>query len=141
MEINVPKDLTSYRRFFPITEHCAFLDHAAVAPLSTKVRDVQQRLIDARVSGTDVDEELEAGPKHVREMCARLVGGEPEEIALTRNTSHGLNIVASGIHWHSGDNIVTAEMEFPANVYPWTNLCRREAWKSVSLPHETIVFW
>ena len=118
------KDLTSYRRFFPIIEHCAFLNHAAIAPLSTRVADAQKALIDSRVSGTDMSEDREAGRAHVREMCARLVGGEPEEVALTRNTSHGLNVVANGIRWQAGDNLITAETEFPAYVYPWSNLAR-----------------
>jgi selenocysteine lyase/cysteine desulfurase len=39
--------------------------------------------------------------------------------------SHGLNIVAAGLDWQPGDNLVCAETEFPANVYPWTNLRRR----------------
>ena len=58
-------------------------------------------------------------------MCAQLVGGEPAEIALTRNTSHGLNIATNGVLWRPGDNLITAQTEFPANVYPWTNLSRR----------------
>ena len=119
------KNLTNYRRLFPITKKCAFLNHASVAPLSTRVRDAQRILIDSRVSGTDMSEEREAGRARVRRMCAQLVGGRPEEITLTRNTSHGINIVANGVHWHAGDNLITADAEFPANVYPWTNLRRK----------------
>lgn len=119
------EDLATYRRFFPITQRYAFLNHASVAPLSTKVQQAMSRLIDARVVGEDLSDENESTSAHLREMCAELVGGEPAEIALTRNTSHGLNIAANGVRWHPGDNLITAQTEFPANVYPWTNLGRR----------------
>jgi len=119
------EDLTAYRRYFPITQRYAFLNHASVAPLSTRVQEAMQRLIGARVTGEDLSKDGEAIVVHLREMCAELVGGESEEIALTRNTSHGLNIAANGILWRPGDNLITAQTEFPANVYPWTNLNRR----------------
>jgi len=119
------EDLTAYRRYFPITQRYAFLNHASVAPLSTRVQEAMQRLIGARVTGGDLSKDGETLVVHLREMCAELVGGEPEEIALTRNTSHGLNIAANGILWRPGDNLITAQTEFPANVYPWTNLSRR----------------
>ena len=61
-----------------------------------------------------------------RESVARLINARSStEIAFTRNTSHGLNIVAAGLPWREGDNVICAETEFPANVYPWVNLRRK----------------
>jgi selenocysteine lyase/cysteine desulfurase len=79
---------------------------------------------------------LELGPKGAtddesrpsslaRRGAARLIGADEAEVCLTRNTSHGLNIVAAGLPWQAGDNMITAETEFPANVYPWKNLERK----------------
>jgi selenocysteine lyase/cysteine desulfurase len=61
----------------------------------------------------------------VRQACARLVKAGPEEIAFVRSTSHGLSIVAQGLDWRPGDNVLTHEKEFPSNLYPWLNLRSR----------------
>lgn len=47
------------------------------------------------------------------------------DIALLQNTSAALSIVAMGIDWKHGDNIVTSDEEFPANLVPWQALNRR----------------
>jgi selenocysteine lyase/cysteine desulfurase len=45
-----------------------------------------------------------------------------DEIAIINNTTHGITLVAEGLPWRDGDNIVTLENEFPSNLYPWMNL-------------------
>ncbi len=57
--------------------------------------------------------------------AAALLGAQPDEIAFLKNTTDGLLAVANGIRWQPGDNVVVAEGEFPANVYPWLNLRER----------------
>lgn len=58
----------------------------------------------------------------VRQQFAKLIGADPCEIAFVKNTSHGLSIVANGLDWKAGDNVVTVYGEFPANIYPWMAL-------------------
>jgi len=59
-----------------------------------------------------------------RALAARLVGAAAGEIALTTNTSHGLNIAARCLPLRAGDIVVSSDREFPANVYPWMALAR-----------------
>jgi len=49
---------------------------------------------------------------------AAMYGANPDEIVLSYNTSHGLQIVFNGIHWNAGDRIVTTQMEHAAGVGP-----------------------
>jgi selenocysteine lyase/cysteine desulfurase len=51
-----------------------------------------------------------------------MIGAEPDEIALVSNTTTGINFIAQGFPWRTGDNVVTLANEFPSNVYPWQNL-------------------
>lgn len=60
----------------------------------------------------------------VRARVARLVGASVDEIALTTNTGHGINLAARALPLAPGDEVVTSEGEFPANVYPWLALER-----------------
>lgn len=57
-----------------------------------------------------------------REMCARLVGARPHEIAMMVNTTYGLNLAARALPLRAGDVVVTSDREFPANIYPWMAL-------------------
>jgi cysteine desulfurase/selenocysteine lyase len=41
-----------------------------------------------------------------------MLGADPAEIALVRNTTEGISLVAEGYRWQSGDNVVTLADEF-----------------------------
>ncbi len=42
--------------------------------------------------------------------------------AAVTATPVGLSCVAAGVPWKEGDNLVTANVEYPSNVYPWLRL-------------------
>lgn len=115
-------NIEEVRAQFPITQTCTYLNHAAVAPLpkrsAQRIREaVEEQLNTGRIS--------EDGIPRVRSLAAQLLSARPEEIAFVENTSEGLSILANGIRWCPGDRVITAGVEFPANVYPWLNLARR----------------
>ncbi len=61
----------------------------------------------------------------VRRLAGQLLNADPLDVAFVKNTSEGVGIVAEGLPWKAGDNVVTAAEEYPANVYPWLNLQAR----------------
>jgi cysteine desulfurase / selenocysteine lyase len=63
--------------------------------------------------------------EQARRLAGRLIHAEPLDIAFIKNTSEGIGIVAEGLPWQAGDNVVTAADEYPANIYPWMNLKSR----------------
>jgi cysteine desulfurase / selenocysteine lyase len=64
-------------------------------------------------------------PERLRSALAQLVGGRPQEIALTNSTSYGFNLLAQGLPWQEGDEIICVSGDFPATVVPWLPLERR----------------
>ncbi|MDQ6692950.1 MAG: aminotransferase class V-fold PLP-dependent enzyme, partial [Chloroflexota bacterium] len=62
--------------------------------------------------------------ERARLRMALLIGADPSEIGWVQNTSTAMNLVAHGLDWQAGDNVVTIQGEFPANVYPWLGLKR-----------------
>ena len=48
------------------------------------------------------------------------------DIALLKNTSEALSVVAYGLDWKSGDNIVSSSQEFPSNRIVWESLASKE---------------
>ena len=102
------------------------MNHAAVAPISRRVRDAMVGLL---------DEVQQCGAEHwhswvemyggVRCSLAQLINAEAAEIAFTKNTSEGISSFANGLDWQPGDEVVSIESEFPANFYPWKALEKR----------------
>jgi selenocysteine lyase/cysteine desulfurase len=71
--------------------------------------------------GDDVFHEV---PERLRGLLARLVGGSSEQIVLGNSTSHGLHLVANGLPWAQGDEVLVIEGDYPATVLPWQRLAR-----------------
>jgi len=112
------------RSLFPVTEKYTYLNHSAVSPISIPVRDAMNRLIeDVTRNGFVNYRDWLQTYEQTRESAARLVNARAHEIAFMRNTSEAISAVANGIDWKEGDNVVTCNVEFPANVYPWMRLC------------------
>jgi selenocysteine lyase/cysteine desulfurase len=103
------------------------MNHAALGPLPrTAVERVCRLGTSLAESGDELWTARLAEAERVRGLAARLVGANrPHEIAFVQNTSDGLSVVAEGLDWQPGDNVVGANCEFPANVYPWMRLASK----------------
>lgn len=119
-------NLENIRKEFPVTSEIIFFDHARVAPLPKRVKQVVTAFIDdATRFGTAHYETWVLELERTRKKFAELINANPDEIAFVKNTSEGISIVANGFDWQLGDNVVIPDIEFPANVYPWWNLKQR----------------
>jgi selenocysteine lyase/cysteine desulfurase len=131
-----------YRDEFPVTANLVYLNHAAVAPLPRRtavaMQDWAQEALD--FGSLHYDRWLDTY-EAVRVSAARLIGANRNEIALTKNTSEGISMVAQGLDWRPGDRIVAFREEFPSNYYPWLRLESHRCtvdWLSVTDPLEKI---
>jgi selenocysteine lyase/cysteine desulfurase len=108
---------------FPVAERYVYLNHAALGPLPRRTADaVAAVAADFRDRGMLAERTWLPAVTRTRTLVAQMLNVKPDDIAFTRNTSQGLNIVAGSVPWKPGDVIVTVRGEFPANVYPWLAL-------------------
>ena len=113
----------TYRREFPVTRNYIYLDHAGVAPISLRVKTAIEKFLAESAEGGSFHYPVWAERiVEIRRACAQLINAGPDEIAFVKSTSHGLSIVAQGLDWKPGDNVLIYEKEFPSNIYPWLNL-------------------
>lgn len=113
------------RKLFPVIQNYVYLNHAAVCPISLPVAErILEYTSDLLNHGLVHYEKWGSRTKKVRQLAAQFINAEADEIAFVPNTSSGLSFVANGIDWQSGDNIVTADCEFPANIVPWKRINR-----------------
>ncbi len=62
--------------------------------------------------------------KEAREALASVVSCEPRSIALTHSTSEGIGIVASGLEWQAGDEVIISDLEHISGIAPWKRLAQ-----------------
>lgn len=116
----------AFRDLFPVTRNVVYFNHAAVGPLSVRAYEAMERHArDQREFGALHWREWYAEIERLRAAAGRLIGADPREIAILKNTSEGLSFVAEGLRWREGDNVVTTALEFPSNWTPWKHVERR----------------
>ena len=110
------------KREFPWAEtgDVVFLNAASTGPLPQRTIDVLTEWARLRATPHKLRDDVQFGTlAKGRELVANLIGAKPSEIALSVNTSFGLNVAAFALPLSPGDVILTPDLEFPANVYPW----------------------
>src|ERR1700731_4239560 len=113
------------RAQFPIATRSAYLDHAANAPLATPVRSTMEGYLGHMTEEPFDLSHWERMRIQVRTRIGEFSSVGAESITFTKNTTAGLGLVAAGLDWEAGDNIVGVNREFPSNIYPWMGLKRK----------------
>jgi len=109
---------------FGLDPKITYLNHAAVAPWPKRTSDAVKAF---------ADENHHLGAKNylkwiekesvLRQQFTDLINApSKDDIALLKNTSEALSIVAHGLSWSTGDNIVISNQEFPSNSVVWHSL-------------------
>jgi cysteine desulfurase/selenocysteine lyase len=119
-----PVAIAEARSHFPALERWTYMDVAGRSVLSREARAaIDAHLDDRMYNGATDKEEFFALIERARARFAQLIGADADEITYTKNISEGLNVVATGLDWRGGDNVVLCpDLEHPNNVYPWLNL-------------------
>lgn len=112
------------RNEFPVARNKVFLGHAGVCPLP---RRVAEAIAHYSFNATADDQESQLAPllRETRALAAQLLGAQPEEVSFVGPTSLALSLVAAGLRWRRGDNVVIYHDDYPTNVYPWLALASR----------------
>ena len=117
--------IAAFRDDFPALKKWTYMDVAARGVLSRTTRAALDAQIDDRMMNGGDKDRFFALIEEARGRFAQLINASPEEVTYTKNISEGLNMVATGIQWKAGDNVVLCpELEHPNNVYAWLNLQR-----------------
>ena len=125
----------SLRQDFPITKKSIYMNNGAIAPtpLST-IKAVTDFMLTCAEAGPDAPstfEYISSLLDELRTRIAHLINCERNEVVLVQSTTEGLNIVAKGIDWKTGDAIVVrgGRHEHYANYLPWIELSQKRGVK------------
>jgi cysteine desulfurase / selenocysteine lyase len=117
------------REWFEI-EDATYLNLAGQSPMpKVAVRAVQAAIELKKFPHRIPDTAFFDVPNRLRASIAKLIGAQPEDIALTSGASTGMSAVAYGLNWRAGDEILTAIREFPLQYSTWQPMEEREGVK------------
>ncbi|HEY8761221.1 MAG TPA: aminotransferase class V-fold PLP-dependent enzyme [Candidatus Dormibacteraeota bacterium] len=115
-------DVDTVRSSLPVTRRLAYLNTGTAGPLPTPTIDAMAEAAKAEAeTGRISDDGFQNLFDRLTELRAALavfVGAEPEEIAVSHNTTEGMNIGVWGLPWQRGDRVVTTTLEHPGALLP-----------------------
>lgn len=127
--------IATIREQFPGVAKWAYFDVAARGLLPRASREAVDQYLDSLMWDGGDKAEMFKVVESARSQFALLIGAEPDEIAITKNVSEGLNIIATAYPWQGGDKVILcAEREHPNNIYIWWHLARRHGIDVVVVP-------
>ena len=136
--MNHPYDAESVRaREYPWEARgdAVHFDHASLGVLPQRARDAVAAYNDKRAEMHEMRaEDFFPQLDRSRELVAQLIGASADEIALTTNTSWGVNLAAFSLPLGPGDIVLGSDGEFPANVYPWMSAAKARGFTCELVP-------
>lgn len=122
---------TSIRELFTLDEKVINLNNGGVSPQPLPVQDAhieryrRSNLAPSYFMWRKVDEEREP----LRERLAKLVNVSPEEVAINRNATEGLNTIIFGLPLERGAEIVLSPYDYPHMLNAWRQREKRDGLK------------
>ncbi|HWR90009.1 MAG TPA: aminotransferase class V-fold PLP-dependent enzyme [Dissulfurispiraceae bacterium] len=112
---------------FGLRDDIIYLNHAGVSPWPIRTSEAVRRFADDNVAAGSLHYPLWLDAEHDlrRQLRDLLHAPSADDIALLKNTSEALSVVAYGIAWREGDNVVSTDQEFPSNRIVWQSLQSR----------------
>lgn len=127
--------LPSQRALFDIPDDVAYLNCAYMSPLLNSVAEAGEKAVRQKQHPWEITApDFFAVPDSGRELFARIIGADREDIAIVPSVSYGMAIAALNIEVGPGQEIVVLEDQFPSNVYPWMEKAKSSGSRLVTLP-------
>lgn len=117
-------DKSQIRKHFPYLESgLIYFNHASTGPMPDfTVNAIQNYLSERSSKSIDNYKNVLKVIAETKELVAKFINSNPDRIAFVDNVSNAMNLLAQGLKWEKGDEIILFDIEFPANVYPFLNL-------------------
>lgn len=109
---------------FKLDPDILYLNHAAVAPWPQRTQHAVEAFAaeNTHQGAKDYTHWIQKETQLRQQLATLINAPHKDDIALLKNTSEALSVVAHGIDWRPGDNVVISDQEFPSNRIVWESL-------------------
>ncbi|KKG16270.1 cysteine desulfurase [Methanosarcina sp. 2.H.T.1A.6] len=123
-------DVYAVREDFPVLKEVVYLDSTATTqtPIPAVEAMVEYFYRYAGNHGRGAHRLARETTNHyedARETVARFLNADPSKTVFTKNTTEGVNLVATSYPWEAGDHIITTMLEHHSNLLPWLRLQKK----------------
>jgi selenocysteine lyase/cysteine desulfurase len=128
------------RESYTVSPNILNLNNGGVAPQPKVVQDAHIRYYQYcnEAPSYTMWQLLDQGREPLRERLAGLCGCSPEEVAINRNSTEGLNTVIFGLNLRAGDEVVLTRQDYPNMINAWRQREKRDGvklvWVDLPLP-------
>lgn len=113
--------IAAIRAEMPATEKYAYLNTGTYGPMPRRCEQAARELLAEELNEGRIRGGMQRGQvvrDGARVALARLIGAEPDNVALTRNTTEGMNLAVFGRNWAPGDEVITTNVEHGGGLLP-----------------------
>jgi selenocysteine lyase/cysteine desulfurase len=115
--------IASQRHRFDIPREVAYLNCAYMSPLLDSVVEAGRAAVARKARPWEIrPADFFTGPEEARALFARLIGADPDGVALVPSASYGLAVAARNLPLGPGKRVLLLADEFPSNVLGWRRL-------------------
>lgn len=130
------------RDLFEIPEDVTYLNCANMAPQLRSITEVGLRAVRQKANPWKLSAaDWFSGAEQLRTLAARVLGADPDGVALVPAASYGIATAAANLPLSSGQTIVLLHHEFPSNVYAWRELAKKRGARVVVVQREANASW
>ena len=130
------------RDLFEIPEGVTYLNCANMAPQLRSITQAGLRAVREKATPWKLSAaEWFSGAEELRLLAARVIGSDPDGVALVPSASYGIATAASNLPLSSGQTIVLLHQEFPSNVYGWREMAKKNHGRVVFVERRSGTSW
>ena len=123
------------QRHFIMQEDLIMMNNGTLGPMPEPVFNTVVQYFKVQATNPyDCYNFLPSKKNEIRARLGRFINADSDEVAINRNTTEGMNVVANGIDFQAGDEVIISSQEHPAGYYPWKVQEKRHGIKIVEVP-------
>ncbi|WEJ08611.1 aminotransferase class V-fold PLP-dependent enzyme [Sinorhizobium prairiense] len=120
------RSIDNIRSEFPATKKYIYMDVANQGLISRTTLGSFEKHLQNRLSGVNDELFQLREVERTRARFGSFIGADANEIAITKNASEGINILANAFDWKAGDNVILCpQLEHANNILPWLQIRKK----------------
>ena len=124
----IPADI---KKDFPLLSEVCYLDSAATSlspePVLEAMIEYEHHFRANAGRGVHrIAQEASRKYRDAHQSVRKFIHADEGELVFTRNSTEAINMVASGLPWQKGDQVITTLLEHHSNLLPWMRLRDRQ---------------